>query len=229
MNKNRIRTYVVLAIILAVFLLVALAIPFERGPVFTMSLVFGIVAILVQIYTFQKGFFNSERILSKLYGFAVVRVGVIYLVVQLIASIAFMAIGSRVKTWIPLIIFAVLFALCAIGVISAEVSKETAEKVDVKTKASIAVIKLLRARAESMAQTCTRAELKQALSSLAEEFKYSDPVSSEATSAAESELTKLLDELSSKLADADEEQIKQVCSQISNKLKERNLLCRMIK
>jgi predicted transcriptional regulator len=80
----------------------------------------------------------------------------------------------------------------------------------------------LQNKAAAMAATCENPELKSALDDLAEEFRYSDPVSSEATEKLEMRMDIMLDELkrdgSLKLA-----------QEIRQTLAERNQVCKQNK
>ena len=56
MSKNRLRGYITLAVLLAVFSVVAFAAPFSKTAVFWLAYVFGVIAIAYQIYVFQMSF-----------------------------------------------------------------------------------------------------------------------------------------------------------------------------
>ena len=114
MKKNAMRGYIILAILLAVFCVVAFAVPFARTTVFWLGFGFGIFALLFQLYIFKTAEANSDA-RSRFYGFPIVRVGVYYLVSQLVISIIEMALAKVLPTWVPLIINILLAALAVIG------------------------------------------------------------------------------------------------------------------
>ena len=64
---------------------------------------------------------------------------------------------------------------------------------------------------------------------MAEEFKYSDPVSSEAIKNIENELSEMVDELQKAVVDNDSESIIGLCDKIKISLTERNRLCKLNK
>ena len=68
-----------------------------------------------------------------------------------------------------------------------------------------------------------------ALTKLAEEFRYSDPVSREAIAEAEADLTAVIDELQSALTDGEREAALQLTKKASLLLAERNRLCKLNK
>ena len=93
MNKSMIRFLVILAVVLIVFVVIAFVIPFAHTGVFWVALVFGLIAIAAQLYVQPKAF-AGEGARSKFYGFPIGRVGVIYLIAQLVLSLAAMALSA---------------------------------------------------------------------------------------------------------------------------------------
>ena len=94
MGKNEIRGYIVDAILLIVFSVIAFAAPFAKTGVFWMAYLFGVIAIAYQIYVFQISFNQGDDVKSKFYGFPIARVGVIYLAVQLVLSLIEMCLAA---------------------------------------------------------------------------------------------------------------------------------------
>ena len=68
-----------------------------------------------------------------------------------------------------------------------------------------------------------------AIMALAEEFRYSDPVSSEAIADAEADLTAAVDELQAAYVDGDNEAMVQLCRKAAALLAERNRICKLNK
>ena len=108
MNKNAIRWWVVLGVVLVVYNVLAFALPFPKKAVFAVSYLFTMIAILAQIYVIRTAFYRGEGVKSKFYGFPIAKLGVIYLAVQLIAGLVFMALGLIVPVWLPLALYVVL-------------------------------------------------------------------------------------------------------------------------
>ena len=221
MNKNRVRFYIILAIVLAIFSAIAFATPFDHSAVFWMSYVFGVVSIAVQAYSWPKAFSGAEA-KSKVYGFPIARVTTIYMVVQLILSLIFMIAGAKVPVWIPVILYVVLLGLAAIGLIAVEVTRDEVERQETVKEVKTGTMKALQAKASAMAVSCNDPEKKKALDHMAEAFRYSDPVSSDATQKLEMKLEVMLDELQEN-GNAD------LVNRIESVLSERNQLCKMNK
>ena len=89
MNKNKIRFFAALAIVLVVYNVLAFAIPFPKNGCFWAAWVFGLVAILAQAAFLLLAFQHGDGAKSKFYGFPIARVTTIYMVIQLILSLSF--------------------------------------------------------------------------------------------------------------------------------------------
>ena len=96
MKKNTIRWWVLLGVVLVVYNVLAFALPFPKTAVFAVSYLFSMIAILAQIYVIRTAFYRGEGVKSKFYGFPIAKVGVIYLAIQLIGGLVFMALGLAV-------------------------------------------------------------------------------------------------------------------------------------
>ena len=80
-----------------------------------------------------------------------------------------------------------------------------------------------------ISQTDAGGELKTALDKLADEIKYSDPVSSSATEQIEDELNFNIEELQKAIVDGDNTSALTICKKTSGILAERNRLCKLNK
>lgn len=229
MTKNEKRVCIVLAIILAIFVVVSLVVPFVKGGVFWLSLAFGIVAIAAQIYVLKSAFGKNDSPRSKFYGFPIAKIGFVYMVLQLLLSLVFMAWGFVCPMWVPLIVYVILLGGACVGFIAADVTRDEIERQDVVLKADTKCMQSLRSIVYPLSGQIEDAECSEMLKKLAEEFKYSDPVSSETIKNIEQELSTLVGELQKAVVDADVEVIKALCHRIKTTLTERNRLCKLNK
>ncbi len=228
-NKNAVRTVVILVIVLALYCVLAFAIPFIRGGAFWLSFVFTVVAILAQFYVLKTSFASGEGARSKFYGFPIARIGLIYLVVQFVAGFVCMGLSLILPAWVALVIFVVLLALAAIGFITTEGIRDEVERQDEALKKNVTSMRILQSKAAAIAAQCEDGDAKKALGALAEKFRFSDPVSSEATAEAEAGLTALADELQAAVLDRDNAAILSLIGKTEAALSERNRLCRLNK
>lgn len=229
LTKVKIKGIVILAILFVSFTAIAFAVPFVKNGVFWISYAFTAIAILVQAYVFHIAFDNGEPVKSKLYGFPIARIGLGYLLIQLVAGILFMALALYVPIWLPLIIYVLVLAASAIGFIAAEIVRDEIEKQEVQLKKDVSAMRALRSKAALIASRCPDAETKKVLDALNEEFRFSDPVSSEVLVEIEAKLDGMLDELHTTVADNDYGGAVALANRIQATLAERNRLCKLNK
>lgn len=132
MKKNQIRGLTVILIILAVFSVISFLLPFKTTGMFWLSYIFGAASVLVQIYVLKTAFCGSNEVKSKFYGFPIARIGVVYMIAQLILSIIFMILADFAPWWIAVIAFVVLLAAALIGFISSDAMRDEIEQDRIK-------------------------------------------------------------------------------------------------
>ena len=228
MSKNKLRFYIVLAILFVVLSIITFVLPFQKTATFWLSYVFAVIAIAVQIYAYPKAF-DWPTVKSKFYGFPLARVSTIYLIAQIVMSLIFMVVSKWVPAWIPAVLFALLLGAAAIGFIAAEGVRDEVERQDVVHKANVTTMCALQSKAVFVASQCEDAETKKALDAFAEALRFSDPVSSEALIDIEENLTGLVEELGNAVLDKDFEAARTLCAKASTLLADRNRMCKLNK
>lgn len=226
MTKNRIRFYISLAAVLVAFCVIALVVPFVRTAAFWLSLGFGVLAIAVQLYTMPNAMNGST--LSKFYGFPILRISFIYLAAQLVLSLLFMALAKLVPVWVPTVLYLVLLCAALIGFVGADSVRDEVVRQDDRTKQQVSVMRDFQSQVANLSINCDES-CKAELDKLADEFRYSDPVSSDAITDAEDELRCCIDELQRAVAENQSEDISRLCRKTSLVLAERNRLCKLNK
>lgn len=229
MSKNMLRTYGVLAILFVVFTVVVFAVPFLKNGVFGVSYLFVLLAIVLQGYSIHKAFSREEPVTSKLYGFPVARVGFIYLVVQIIASVIFMALGALVPLWVALVVSVVALGSASVGLITTDAMREEILRQDAVLKKDVSAMRAMQSKTRMLVGQCGDASLAEELSKLAEAVQYSDPVSSEALQEIEYELSQLIDDLQKAVMDQEYNAATQLLKKTLDTLRERNRLCKFNK
>lgn len=228
MKKNNVRVYVVLAVAFVVFSVIAFAAPFAKFRIsFWLAYLFGVVAIAFQLYVYHI-LGEDDDAKSRFYGFPIARIGLTYLVVQLIISLAEMVLAFIMPAWIPLIINVVLIAVAFIGCIVAESVKEEIERQDVIIKKEVKNIRGLQSLSASLVNQCSDS-VKKVVADLAEEIRYSDPVSCDESEDLEKELDNLLKELQQAIIDGDDSVVEELCKRTTGVLTERNRVCKLNK
>lgn len=226
MKKNEVRTMIVLGIVFVVFTILSFAPPFLKNGAFWLAYLFGILSIGVQVYVLKSAFAGQESAKSKFYGFPIAKIGMVYMIAQLVLSILTMAISLFVPAWVAVVVYIVMLGAAAIGLISSEAVREEVVRQEVIVQADTGAMMTLRS---SLSMLLSKAEddiLRKALQDLADECKYSDPVSNDMTRAIEAEMTTAAAVLKEYLMNNDTEKALSACKRVSGLLEERNRLCK---
>lgn len=229
MTKNQKRILAVLVIIFIAYSVVVFAMPFKMNGIFWLSYIFAVISVAAQVYVLKTAFDGAESVKSKFYGFPIAQVGVAYMAAQLVLSLIFMIFAAITPIWIAVIVFVLLLAAAAIGFISADVMRDEIERQDVKLAADISCMTTLRSLVYSLPGQCEDTEAKNILQDLADEFRYSDPVSGETLRDIETELEILVGQLQTAVSKADTKDIVSAANKVRNVLTERNRLCKLNK
>ena len=229
MNKSKIRAIVALVVLLALYNLVVFLVPFAKTATFWWSygftwVCFGVVAAAIYI-----AFIKNPDARSRFYGFPIAKIGVAYGVFQLIAGLVFMAVGQWVPAWVAVLVYAIALGAAALGLISAEAVVDEIRQQDTQLKKDVSAMRAIQSKMGRLASQCQDPEAAVAVEALAEEIRYSDPVSSESLIYAEADLGAAVDELVAAVVDGDSEAIKQLCRKATVLLNERNRLCKLNK
>lgn len=158
-------------------------------------------------------------------GFPIARIGVIYLIAQVAIGGIFMALGHIIPWWLATVLFTIGLALAVIGLVSAETVVEEISAQDEKLKKDVSLMRGLQSKVGQMATLCEDPAIK----ALAEELRYSDPVSSDAIADIEADLVAAVDALQQAVVEGNREVIVQLCRKTSLLLAERNRLCKLNK
>lgn len=225
MKKDTIRWTIGLGVLLVLYILVAFLIPFAHTAVFWVSFVFTLIAFAVVAASIYIAFVQHPDARSRFYGFPIARIGAVYGLAQLVAGLLFMALSRWAPVWAAVLVYAVFLAAAVIGLISADAVVDEIKAQDTKLKKDVALMRGLQSRLNQMAAASAEPALKQ----LAEDIRYSDPVSADALADIERDLTAAVDELQAAVVDGDEAAIRQLARKTSAVLAERNRLCKLHK
>lgn len=225
MNKNTVRGIAALGVLLVLYILIAFLVPFAHTATFWVSFLFTLIAFAVVAVSIYIAFVKNPDARSRFYGFPIAKIGILYGIVQLIAGIVIMALAALIPVWAAVLVYAIALGAAVIGLISAEAVVSEIHVQDAKLKKDVSVMRSLQSRVHQMAAHSEDAGVK----ALAEEFRYSDPVSSDTIAAAEADLAAAVDELQAALVDGDSEAAAKLCRKASALLAERNRLCKLNK
>jgi MFS family permease len=225
MKKDTIRSMVVAIVVLAIYHLVAFLIPFAHTAVFWISYGFTLAAFSVVCASIYIAFVKNPNAKSRFYGFPIARIGVFYGGAQLIVSIVVMALAMWIPWWIAVLVYAVGMGAAIIGLISVEAVVDEIQTQDGKLKKDVSLMRSLQSKVNQLASQTEDTAIK----ALADDFRYSDPVSDDAIADAEADLAAVVDELQAAYVDGDSEAVAKLCRKASALLAERNRLCKLNK
>ena len=227
--KNSTRGLIVIAIALVVFSVIAFAIPFAHTTAFWVAYGFGALAILFQLYIFKASHAGDGDARSRFYGFPIVRLGLYYLVAQLIVSVIEMALSKVIPTGVAVAINVLLLALAAVGCITVDAMRDEISRQDGALKRNVCNMRALQSLSAAVVGQCGDEALKPMLQKLADEFRYSDPVSSEKTQELEEDMKIQLGDIQQALVEGDSDGAKKLCGKLMGSLAERNRICSVSK
>lgn len=225
MKKDTIRSASGLGVLLVLYILITFLIPFVHTATFWISFVFTLIAFAVVAASIFIAFNKNPDAKSRFYGFPIAKIGVIHGAVQLLTGILFMALATIVPAWLAVLVYAIALGTAVIGLISAETVVEEIHIQDTKLKKDVSLMRSLQSKVNQMAVQSENVEI----NALADEFRYSDPVSNDAIADAEADLVATVDELQTAYVDGDSEAVTKLCRKASALLAERNRLCKLNK
>lgn len=229
MKKNIARTGATVVLLLALLNLIAFVIPFARTTIFWLGYIFTSVAILAQLPLMLYAFTPKGSLRGSLYGFPIARLSLIYLLVQAVTGLLCMVLAAWVPFSAALIVQAVVLVLAIIGCMATSAIRDEIHNQDARLQKDVSVMRELRSRAGALAGQAQGEAVQEQLRKLADDFRFSDPVSSEATFPLESELRACMDNLERALTDGDMDGVAKLCAKAAALLAERNRLCKLNK
>lgn len=225
MKKETIRAVAAAVILLILYHLVVFLLPLAKTDVFWISYLFTLVSFGVAALSIYISFIKAPNAMSRFYNFPIARLGVGYCVTQAVLGLIAMALGALIPGWVAVLVYAIELGAALLGLISAETVVETVIAQDAKLKKDVTMLRGLQSKVSQMAAQSDDPALK----ALAEELRYSDPVSSEDIAEAEAELSAIIDVLQGAFVDGDNAAVTQLCRRASAALAERNRLCKLSK
>ncbi len=227
-SKSVIAVY---AILLFVYVLAFLIIPFHKIAASWISFAFTIIAIASSLLVFNFAFNAKETLVSKIYGYPIFRVGAAYALAQLALGIVICAIAAFVAVpyWVALLLSIILLGAAAIGVIITDNTRDLVEEVDERVKVDTKNATRFQIDIAGIVDICENTEVKADLEKLNELFRFSDPVTNDETREVEESIKTMLSELKTIVVDGSTDDIKALIKKITNALNERNRICKASK
>lgn len=228
-NKSMIAVWTIAAV---VYVLAFAIVPFPKNSASVwIAFLFTLISFAASLFTALKAFGNEGELVSKFYGYPIFKIDAVYAVVQIIFSVIVFAVSVFVKVpyWITLLPSVVLLGIAAIGFVAADNAKDIVEQAEEDLKTATKAVEMFKVDMASVVDFAKDDTIKKELEKLAEDFRYSDPVSGAATKALEGELSEKIAVLCATVKNGDNENAAAQITQIRNLLNERNRICRLNK
>lgn len=219
------------AILLVVYIVAFLIIPFNKIAASWISFAFTIIAIAGSLLIFNFAFNAKETLVSKIYGYPIFRVGAAYALAQLVIGVVICAISAviAVPYWVALLVSVILLGAAAIGVIITDNTRALVEEVDESVNVDTKNVTRFQIDIAGIDDVCENTEVKADLEKLNELFRFSDPVTNDETREVEESIKTMLAELKTIVADGSTDDINALIKRITNTLNERNRICKASK
>lgn len=222
MKKNSTKGYVLLGILFVLVSVIAFAVPSTKSAAFWISYAFTVIAFAAQIVVWKSTLGRTKSLKSKILGFPVIHIGIVYLVAQIIALAIFLAIPI-LPIWSAVAACVVIAGVSAICMITSDVGRSEIERVSAKVQEKTFYIKQLQAEVELLTDAETDTATKAALAQLTEKICYSDPMSNERIENLEERITAKIDELKTS------EDKAEIINELNSLLNERNKKIKILK
>lgn len=221
----------VYAITLFVYILAFIMTPFSKNAASWISFFFTIVSVIISYAVTKMAFEKKETLVSKLYGYPIFKVGIVYVFVQFIVGVIICMIGAfvSVPAWCAVVFGIVWLGMNMIGVIAVEQSRDIVENIDAAAETKRETMTMFQIKVSGLLNSCEDAELRKELKTLEEAFHFSDPVSNDYTIVSENKITELLHELTAQINEGNVTASLENIKTISQILVERNRICQLKK
>ena len=171
--------------------------------------------------------FNSKSADKAFYNISLVRINLSATIISFIVGAVFMVL-SFLPYWIGIIVCAIILSLNIVSMIKAEAAIDLVAKTDKKIKADTFFIRSLAVDAQSLAERAETEEIKNICRKVYETVRYSDPMSSDALSSVESQITVKFNELSDAVS-VGGGNISELANELIVLVKDRNMKCKLLK
>lgn len=220
------------AIALAVFNVITFAVPITVNvnkftPSFWIGYTFITLMFIAQLVC-SIIFFKQDNNDKKFLNIPVISLSYTALIVSIIVGAVAMVV-SFIPYWVGIILDVLIVAFYAIAIISSKAAADTIENIDKKVKVQTFFIKSLTVDAESLLPRAKSDETKAIAKKVYEAIRYSDPMSNEALSPVEAQITIKFNEFSNAVV----EDNKPIAETLGNELiilvNDKNKKCKTIK
>lgn len=170
--------------------------------------------------------FKAEKLEKLFYDLPLINVSYTALILTVIFGVLCMAIPG-LPTWAGIVVCFIVLVVNAVAVIKAKAASDIIGGIESRVKAQTLFIKALSLDADSLLARAAAPEAKAACKKVYEAVRYSDPMSSEALSGIESQITLKFNEFSAAVANGSEN-VGKLADELAVLIGDRNKKCKMM-
>lgn len=164
-------------ILLVIVTVLAVSIPFTRNLIFWLALVCNAIMFCVTAWVFVRTVHSVETLESKILGWPIFHSAVVFLIIQVIAATVIMLFAAICPLWLFIILELIIFSVCALTLIIRDVSHTVVTLSENHLNDKTVSFKALRLIASMLVSDLSETEVVLAMQKLADEMRFSDPVS----------------------------------------------------
>ena len=221
------------AVLFAIFNIATFVSPNEAagmtkfGGAFWVGYIFITIAFIGQL-AISYFSFAAKSMQKFFYKIPLIRISWTGLVFTLIFGVLCMVIPN-LPNWVGIIACFVVLGFNAISLVKANAAADIVSEIDDKIKVQTFFIKSLTVDAEGLIARAKNEDIKAECKKVYEAVRYSDPMSNEALSACESQITIKFAELATAVNDNNFELVKKSADEIIILVDDRNKKCKLLK
>lgn len=232
--KSKFKYYLIIwVLIIVAFNVVVFVLPREIAGTdrFTGAFWIGYVFIMVMLLA-QLGIgwlvFREDNLTKLFYNISLMRISISSLIAMGIVGLICMAV-PLIPVWLGVIVCLIALIFSAISLMRAQTAISTIEDIDKKIKVKTFFIKSLLVDIEVFIEKSSLLEIRNELKNLYDAVHYSDPMSEDALSGIETQITLKMSELLEGVEKSDVDIVKNRVKEINILLNERNKKCKLLK
>lgn len=211
-------------VLFIMFLVVAFAVPSKYTMTFWVAFVFTVISFGLNTYKWIEYFKLNKDMNSKFLNIPILNVCYYYMIVQLVSFLVF-KFAYMLPVWISIVCNVLIIAVALIGFITISSASEYIQAVDQKRKTKVDYIKSLQVDVELIATSMDDLKIKEMLDKLAEEIRFSDPLSNEILADLELQISEKVESLKT----AEKNEVPAIVETIEKLIMERNKKCKILK
>lgn len=234
MYKSKFKFYVVIWVALvALFNIIVFVTPNEIAGISKFSGSFWVGYIFTTLFfvgNLAVTWFSikDDNIVKTFYNLPLLRISYISIIVMVIVGMICMAVPV-IPAWISIIVCFIVLTMNIVALMKAQSAASIVEDIDKKIKVKTFFIKSLTVDMETLMSKATSEEIAGEVKRVYESVRYSDPMSDDALSSIETQITLKASELAESVSDENLENVRKIAKEMDILLAERNKKCKLLK